>query len=163
MSRIRFEQNLKHYDDLGSEKTYNHYPTGWTNAGNTPFKRWKRNVHNGGIADPCIVSWPKGIAARGEIRHQYTHAIDVMLTVLEVLGIEPPAMFRGVPQEEIAGASFKATFDEPQAPEIRTLQYYECYGSRAIYLRWLESRHLPSHPRHPGRRRRRSLRAVYAG
>jgi len=127
------EQNLKHYDDLGSEKTYNHYPTGWTNAGNTPFKRWKRNVHNGGVADPCIVSWPKGIAARGEIRHQYTHAIDVMPTVLEVLGVEPPAMLRGVPQEEIAGASFKATFAEPQAPEIRTLQYYECYGSRAIY------------------------------
>ena len=127
------EQNLKHYDDLGSEKTYNHYPTGWTNAGNTPFKRWKRNVHNGGVADPCIVSWPKGITARGEIRHQYTHAIDVMPTVLEVLGVEPPAMLRGVPQEEIAGASFKATFAEPQAPEIRTLQYYECYGSRAIY------------------------------
>ena len=127
------EQNLKHYDDLGSEKTYNHYPTGWTNAGNTPFKRWKRNVHNGGVADPCIVSWPQGIAARGEIRHQYMHAIDVMPTVLEVLGVEPPAMLRGVPQEEIAGASFKATFAEPQAPEIRTLQYYECYGSRAIY------------------------------
>ena len=103
------------------------------NAGNTPFKRWKRNVHNGGVADPCIVSWPKGIAARGEIRHQYMHAIDVIPTVLEVLGVEPPVMLRGVPQQEIAGASFRATFAEPQAPEIRTLQYYECYGSRAIY------------------------------
>ena len=58
-------------------KTYNRCPTGWTNASDTPFKRWKRNVHNGGVADPCIVSSPKGITTRGEIRQQYTHAIDV--------------------------------------------------------------------------------------
>ena len=92
--------------------TYAHYATGWTMAGNTPFKRWKRNVFNGGIADPFIVSWPKGIAARGEVRGQYTHAIDLMPTVLEILGIEPPLMLKGVPQEEIAGASLTSTFEE---------------------------------------------------
>ena len=81
-----------------------------------------------------IVSWPAGIAARGEIRRQYTHAIDVPATILDVLDIEPPAMFKGVPQEAIAGASFKATFDAPQAAEVRTLQYYELYGSRALYM-----------------------------
>jgi arylsulfatase len=128
-----FEQNFKHLDELGSAKTYNHYPTGWTNAGNTPFKRWKRNVFNGGIADPLIVSWPKGIAASGEVRHQYTHAIDLMPTVLEVLGIEPPLMLNGVPQEEIAGRSIRSTFDDAGAAEVRTTQYFECYGSRAIY------------------------------
>ncbi len=80
------EANLEHYDEWGTENTYAHYATGWTMAGNTPFKRWKRNVFNGGIADPFIISWPKGIAARGEMRTQYTHAIDLMPTVLEVLG-----------------------------------------------------------------------------
>jgi arylsulfatase len=102
-------------------------------AGNTPFKRWKRNLFNGGIADPFIVSWPKGLTGRGEVRSQYCHAIDLAPTVLEVLGIEPPLMLKGVPQEEIAGASLRATFENPQAEEFRQTQYYEMYGSRAIY------------------------------
>ena len=139
-----FEENFKRIDELGSPNSYGHYPTGWTMAGNTPFKRWKRNVFNGGIADPMILSWPAGIQARGEIRHQYTHAIDVPATILDLLNIEPPAMFNGVPQEAIAGASFKSTFEDPQAEEVRALQYYELYGSRAAVPGWLESGHLPS-------------------
>ena len=125
--------NLAHYDEWGSEHTYAHYATGWTMAGNTPFKRWKRNVFNGGIADPFIISWPKGLAARGEIRPQFTHAIDLMPTVLDLLGIEPPHMLKGVPQEEIAGASLAPTFASAAAEEVRPTQYFECYGSRAIY------------------------------
>jgi len=127
------EENLQHYDEWGTEKTYAHYATGWTMAGNTPFKRWKRNVFNGGIADPFIVSWPKGIATHGEVRGQYTHAIDLMPTVLDILGIEPPLMLKGVPQEEIAGTSLVTTFESGEAKEVRTTQYYEMYGSRAIY------------------------------
>jgi arylsulfatase len=127
------EANLEHYDDWGSDKTFSHYATGWTMAGNTPFKRWKRNVFNRGIADPFIMSWPKGIPARGEVRSQYSHAIDLMPTVLEVLGVEPPVMLKGIPQEEIAGASLTSTFDNAQAEEVRSTQYYEMYGSRAIY------------------------------
>ncbi len=127
------EINLDHYDEWGTENTYAHYATGWTMAGNTPFKRWKRNVFNGGIADPFILSWPKGIAARGEVRTQYSHAIDLMPTVVEVLGIEPPLMLKGVPQEEIAGTSLASTFADAQAEEVRQTQYYEMYGSRAIY------------------------------
>lgn len=127
------EANLAHYDEWGTENTYAHYATGWTMAGNTPFKRWKRNVFNGGIADPFIISWPKGIAARGEVRTHFTHAIDLMPTVLEVLGIEPPLMMKGVPQEEIAGASLTPTFADAHAEEVRPTQYFECYGSRAIY------------------------------
>ncbi len=127
------ETNLEHYDEWGTEKTYAHYATGWTMAGNTPFKRWKRNVFNGGIADPFIISWPKGIAASGEVRTHFTHAIDLMPTVLEVLGIEPPLMMKGVPQEEIAGASLTPTFTDAHAEEVRPTQYFECYGSRGIY------------------------------
>jgi arylsulfatase A-like enzyme len=127
------EENLQHYEEWGTEKTYAHYATGWTMAGNTPFKRWRRNVFNGGIADPFIVFWPKGIPARGEVRGQYTHAIDLMPTVLDILGIEPPLMLKGVPQEEIAGTSLVATLESGKAEEVRTTQYYEMYGSRAIY------------------------------
>jgi arylsulfatase len=127
------EANLAHYDVWGSEATYGHYATGWTMAGNTPFKRWKRNVFNGGIADPFIVHWPKGITAQGEIRNHYCHAIDVMPTVLDLLDIAPPLMLKGVPQEEIAGVSLAGTFDDAAAGELRQTQYYELYGSRAIY------------------------------
>ncbi len=129
------EDNLAHYEVWGSQDTYPHYATGWTMAGNTPFKRWKRNVFNGGIADPMIISWPQGIQAWGEIRSQYAHAIDVMPTVLEVLGMEMPTMLKGVPQEEIAGVSLASTFDQAQGAEVHHCQYYEMYGSRAIYHR----------------------------
>lgn len=127
------EENLKRYDDMGGPNSYGHYATGWTMAGNTPFRRWKRNVHNGGIADPLIVAWPKGIAARDEVRHHYTHAIDITPTVLDLLGIEPPAMLKGVPQERMAGSSFRGSLEAAAAPESRTVQYYELFGSRAIY------------------------------
>ena len=79
--------NLAMLDELGGPKTYNHYPTGWAMAFNTPFKMWKRYSFNGGTCDPCIVSWPAGITARGEIRHQYHHAIDLVPTVLDCLGL----------------------------------------------------------------------------
>lgn len=127
------EANLEHYNEWGTEGTYAHYATGWTMAGNTPFKRWKRNVFNGGIADPFIVSWPKGISARGELRSQYAHAIDLLPTVLEVIGIEAPTMLKGIPQEETAGTSLASTFSNTQAEEVHSTQYYEMYGSRAIY------------------------------
>ena len=157
------EQNLRHYDDLGSEKTYNHYPTGWTNAGNTPFKRWKRNVHNGGVADPCIVSWPQGIAARGEIRHQYMHAIDVMPTLLgcarrrTAAHVTRRAAGRDRRRQFQSNLHRAASAGNPHPAILRMLRL-----PRDL-LRWLESRHVPYHPRHPGRWRRRSVRAVHAG
>ena len=74
------EQNLAAIDDIGGPKYFNHYPWGWTFAGNTPFRRWKRETYRGGTADPFIVSWPGGIRAKGEIREQYCHAIDMVPT-----------------------------------------------------------------------------------
>jgi arylsulfatase len=84
------QQNLQMIDKLGGPETYNHYPNGWAMAFNTPFKMWKRYSCNGGICDPLVIAWPRGIEARGEVRHQYHHAIDIMPTVLDCCGIEPP-------------------------------------------------------------------------
>ncbi len=79
-------QNLSQIDELGGPRTYNHYATGWAMAFNTPFKMWKRYEFNGGTSDPCIIAWPAGIKARGEVREQYHHAIDLVPTILDVLG-----------------------------------------------------------------------------
>ena len=98
-------QNLAMLDELGGPATYNHYPTGWAMAFNTPFKMWKRYSFNGGTCDPCIVSWPAGIPARGELRDQYHHAIDLVPTVLDCLGIAEPDVVRGVTQVPIQGVS----------------------------------------------------------
>ena len=84
------EENLAKIDELGGPNTFNHYPFGWTHAGNTPFRRWKRETYRGGVSDPFIVHWPKGIKAKGEIRSHYAHAVDMVPTVLEALGIAAP-------------------------------------------------------------------------
>lgn len=120
-------------DEIGGPRLHNNYPWGWTVAGNTPFRRWKREVHEGGVADPLIVHWPAGITHPGAIRHQYVHAIDLVPTALGVVGVAAPAVVRGVAQRPIEGASFAASFTEPDAPSPRDTQYYEMFGSRALY------------------------------
>lgn len=127
------ETNLKLIDDLGGPTTFNHYAWGWTWAGNTPFRRWKRETYRGGISDPFIVHYPGGIRSKGEVRTQYAHAIDMVPTVLDVLGIEPPESIRGVAQSPIEGVSFAHTFDDPQAESRHHTQYFEMFGHRSIY------------------------------
>lgn len=127
------EDNLEVYDAWGSEDTFNHYAWGWTWAGDTPFRRWKRETYRGGITDPCVVSWPAGIAARDEVRHQYTHVIDVVPTLLEVLGIDAPTQLRGVEQSPLHGVSFAETFAAADAPDRHTTQFSEMFGHRSIY------------------------------
>ncbi|WP_435360535.1 arylsulfatase [Haloarchaeobius sp. DFWS5] len=127
------EENLAAIDDLGGPKFFNHYPWGWAWAGDTPFQRWKREVYRGGASDPLIVSWPLGIAARGEKRTQFVHAIDLVPTVLEALNLESPAEIRGVAQSPIEGTSFAYTFQHPDAPERHHIQYFEMFAQRAIY------------------------------
>ena len=126
-------QNLAMIDDLGGTKTYNHYPNGWAMAFNTPFKMWKRYEFNGGTADPCIISWPAGTKARGEIRDQYSHAIDIVPTILDVLGVTPPTTLKGHTQSPIDGVSMRATFDDASAPSGRKTQFYSMLGSRSIW------------------------------
>ena len=123
--------NLALIDDLGSPKTYNHYPNGWAMAFNTPFKMWKRYEFNGGTCDPCIVSWPAGIKARGELRDQYHHAIDLVPTVLDVLGIESPETIKGHVQSHFDGVSMRYSFDNAAAPTARETQFYSMLGSAA--------------------------------
>ncbi len=127
------EQNLAAIDDIGSPKYFNHYPWGWTHAGNTPFRRWKRETYRGGVSDPFIVTWPKGIQAKGEIRSQYAHAIDMVPTVLEALGIEPPTVIRGVTQSPIEGFSLADSFNNADAPSKHITQYFEMFGHRSLY------------------------------
>ncbi len=105
------EQNLAAIDEIGGPKHFNHFPWGWTYAGNTPFRRWKRETYRGGISDPFIIAWPKGIKAKGEIRHQFAHIIDMVPTVLDALGLEAPAAIRGVTQSPLEGVSLAHTFD----------------------------------------------------
>jgi arylsulfatase A-like enzyme len=120
-------------DELGGPTVHNNYPWGWTVAGNTPFRRWKREVHEGGVADPLIVSWPAGIRARGEVRRQYVHAIDIAPTVLDILDVQPPAEIDGVAQTPLDGVSFARTFDDATVASARDTQYFEMLGCRAIY------------------------------
>ncbi len=127
------EANLPLLDELGSPKTYNHYPNGWAMAFNTPFKMWKRYEFNGGTSDPCIVSWPASLKSKGEIREQYHHAIDIVPTILDVLGVEPPETIKGHVQSSFDGVSMRYSFDDGKAPTTRKTQFYSMLGSRGIW------------------------------
>ncbi len=126
-------------DEIGGPTAHNNYPWGWTMAGNTPFKRWKREVHEGGVADPCIVSLPKSMGGAstygGGTRRQFAHAIDVMPTVLELVGITAPPEIEGVAQSRVDGKSFASVLRDPSAPETHETQHFEMLGSRGIYSR----------------------------
>jgi arylsulfatase len=127
------EENLALIDDLGGPSTFNHYAWGWTFAGNTPFRRWKRETYRGGISDPFIVHWPNGIQAKGAVRTQYAHAIDMAPTILDALGIAAPTSIRGVTQAPIEGQSLADSFDDGNAPAKHITQYFEMMGHRSIY------------------------------
>jgi arylsulfatase A-like enzyme len=124
-------------DQIGGPLTHNNYPWGWTMAGNTPFRRWKREVHEGGVADPCIVSWPGGALEAGAVRHQFTHAIDVLPTIAELAGVALPERVEGVAQAPLDGISFGYLLPPGGGaePERHQTQYFEMFGSRAIYHR----------------------------
>ncbi|HEY1737668.1 MAG TPA: arylsulfatase, partial [Acidimicrobiia bacterium] len=128
-------------DQLGGPYSYGHYPWGWAYAGNTPFKRWKRETHEGGIGDPLIVAGC-GVEApsrasdgndSANVRQQYVHAVDVAATILDVCGVGAPTVLNGIEQQPIAGASFSASLGDASAPEHRTTQYYEQFACRALY------------------------------
>ncbi len=127
------EDNLAQLDELGSPSTYNHYPNGWAMAFNTPFKMWKRYEFNGGTADPCIISWPAGTEARGGIRDQYHHAIDLVPTILDVLGVDRPETIKGHTQSPLDGVSMRESIDQPSASSTRTTQFYAMLGSRSVW------------------------------
>jgi arylsulfatase len=125
---------LSKLDDLGSPKTFNHYPVGWAHAMNSPYQ-WTKQVasHFGGTRNGCAISWPNGIEARGEIRHQFHHVIDIVPTILEAAGLPQPYMVNGIAQKPIEGVSMMYTFDDAAAEERHITQYFEMFGNRGIY------------------------------
>ncbi|HEY7062475.1 MAG TPA: arylsulfatase [Chloroflexota bacterium] len=128
------KENLAKIDELGGPGTYNHYPTGWAVAFNTPYKMFKRYTLEGGIADPLIISWPKAMkAVAGQTRDQYCHAIDLVPTILDCCGVEAPEVLKGYTQSPIQGTSLRYAFADAKAPAQRETQYYAMLGTRAIY------------------------------
>jgi len=128
-------ENMKLLDKLGGPDTYEHYPTGWAAAFSAPYKMFKRySEYAGGTADPLIISWPKGIKARGEVRNQYHHSVDIVPTILDILGLEMPKEYRGVKQFPLSGVSMRYTFDaKPDDPTKKHRQYYAMLGTRAMW------------------------------
>ena len=124
-------------DEIGGPLSHNNYPWGWTMAGNTPFRRWKREVHEGGIADPCIVRLPSGTpgAIGTGVRRQFAHAIDVLPTVLDLVGVGAPEAIGGIAQSHLDGTSFAYLLSENGAdePGRHLTQHFEMLGSRAVY------------------------------
>jgi arylsulfatase len=127
------EDNLPYMDVLGSPDTYNHYPTGWAVAFSTPFRMFKRYTYQGGVCDPLVIHWPKGIKAKGEVRHQYHHSTDIVPTILECCGVEFPDVVNGAKQHPLSGVSMKYSFDNADAATHKETQYYEMLGSRGIW------------------------------
>lgn len=123
---------LERADALGSEHAWNHYPASWAQVSNTPLKFYKKDTHGGGVRAPFILHWPKGMKARGEIRTQFHHAIDVLPTVLDCAKVESPDTIGGFRQMAVHGTSMRYSFDAAQAPSQRQTQYFELIGNRAI-------------------------------
>jgi len=121
-------------DKFGTPEAYNHYAVGWAHAMDTPYQ-WTKQVasHWGGTRNGTIVHWPKGIKARGELRTQFSHVIDVAATVLDAAGLPEPTFVNGVQQMPLHGKSMVPTFDNAGEPEYRETQYFEMFCNRGIY------------------------------
>jgi arylsulfatase len=121
-------------DDFGTPRAYNHYAVGWAHAMDTPYQ-WTKQVasHWGGTRNGTIVHWPNGMSARGELRNQFHHVIDVAPTVLEAAGLPAPTSVNGVEQRPIEGISMLYSFDDAGATDRRTTQYFEMFCNRGIY------------------------------
>jgi arylsulfatase len=128
------EDNMKFYDAWGTDQTYNHYAVPWAWAWATPYQ-WTKEVasHFGGTRNGMAMSWPASIKDKGGIRHQFHHVIDIVPTILEAAGLPEPVMVNGIAQKPIEGVSMAYTWDDADAPGRRVTQYFEMFGTRAIY------------------------------
>lgn len=128
-----FQVKMERFDMIGGPGSHANIPHGWAMASNTPLKRYKQNTHGGGVRDPLVISWPKGIEARGEIRHQFAHASDLLPTLMEVIGAQVPERINGIAQMPIEGTSFAGSFNDASAPHKASAQYFEMFGHRGIW------------------------------
>jgi arylsulfatase A-like enzyme len=125
---------LKHYDDWGGPSTYPHFSAGWAVALDAPFSYTKQVGSDfGGTRNGMIIQWPAGIKAKGEVRSQFSHVIDIAPTVYEITKIPAPATVNGIKQDPIEGTSLAYTFNDAKAPEQHKVQYFEMFGNRAVY------------------------------
>ena len=128
------EDMLKHYDEWGGESTYPHFAAGWAVAMNSPFQYTKQVASDfGGTRNGMVIHWPKGIKAKGEVRSQFSHVVDVAPTVYEAAKIPAPRRVNGIDQAPLEGNSLVYSFDNAGAKETHTVQYFEMFGNRAIY------------------------------
>ncbi|PSR68859.1 arylsulfatase [Nocardia sp. MDA0666] len=128
------EENLAKLGELGTETTHPHFSNGWAMAFNTPFKLYKMNAAwEGGTADPLLVSWPSGLPARGTMCDKYIHAIDIVPTLYDLLGVTAPDTVRSVPQSRLEGESMAAILRDPASPSPKHTQFYSMMGTRAIW------------------------------
>jgi arylsulfatase A-like enzyme len=136
-----WQSNLKHIDELGGPKYYNHFPAGWAWAMDSPLQ-WTKQVasHFGGTRNPMIISWPSRITDKGGVRTQFHHIMDVMPTILEAANIRAPETLDGIPQKPIEGISMVYTFNAAKAPDRRKSQIFELVSNRAMYQNgWMAS------------------------
>jgi len=131
--RTSVTENLERLEDIGGPLTNNQYPFGWAMAGNTPFKRYKANTYGGGIRAPLLLRWPAGIPFRGEKRRQFYHVVDVMPTILDILGLDLPVRVGGIDQIPLHGVSMAHTFEDDSADTQKETQYFETIGQRGIW------------------------------
>jgi arylsulfatase len=129
-----WQSNLKHIDELGGPKYYNHFPAGWAWAMDTPLQ-WTKQVasHFGGTRNPLIMSWPAKITDKGGVRTQFHHVMDIMPTILEAANIQAPDVLNGIPQKPIEGVSMVYTFNDAKAPDRRKMQIFELVANRGMY------------------------------
>ncbi len=127
------DEAVHRIDDIGGPHSHANYPWGWAQAGNTPFKWYKQNTHEGGVHVPLVVHWPGRLEGPGGVRDQFHHVNDLVPTIYEALGVEPPESYRGLEQLPVTGTSMLSTFGSPEAPSTKGVQYYEMMGHRAIY------------------------------
>jgi arylsulfatase A-like enzyme len=130
------EEAVERIDDIGGPRSHTNYPWGWAQAGNTPFKWYKQNTHEGGVHVPLVVHWPTGVepSTRGTTRDQFHHVNDLAPTIYDVVGVTAPSTYRGTPQLPITGTSMRYSLTDPVAPTTKTVQYYEMMGHRALVL-----------------------------
>jgi arylsulfatase len=127
-----FDETLDAIDDIGSERTHNHYPSGWAQAGNTPGRYYKKYTYAGGVHAPLIVHWPAGLQGASGVRRQFHHVVDVGPTIADLAGVSFPEQYRGLDQLPVHGTSMRYTFTEPDADSTRRRQYFETAGYRGI-------------------------------
>ncbi len=128
------DEAVERIDDIGGPHSHTNYPWGWAQAGNTPFKWYKQNTHEGGVHVPLIIHWPEGIeeSQNGQLRNQFANVSDIAPTIYELLGITPPDTYKGIEQLPVTGHSFAHLLNNSEAESNNKVQYFEMAGSRAI-------------------------------